>query len=158
MSKDKRNKTEAFEKREQHGDKKKVAFTTNLEFQTALNVLQQTLESARDGNFVLDSNGEAMTLVPAADVELGIKAKDKAGEQSIKFELKWPASSAAQTGIPEEQRTAAEGDTCVTDLLRMNREATEREEAELERRFERELFGSCGCVEIPGPESEQRAH
>lgn len=162
MSKDKDRHhiaSEQFEgagEKERRVDKVKVTHTTNLEFQTALNVLQQIIETARDGNFMVESDGKALALIPASEVELEIKAKEKDGRQSVTFGLAWPSGSAAQaTGLHEEQIDIA-GDVCVADQMRMNRAAAEEEEAQLERRFEQEFFGSCGCVEVPGPELEQK--
>jgi amphi-Trp domain-containing protein len=130
----------------------KVIHTTNLEFQTALNTMHQILETARDGDFMVEADGKSITLVPATDVQFEIDAREEGGWQSIAFKLKWPSrveESATQAGARQK---GSEGETCVADQIRMNREAEERESAELERRFEREFFGSCGCVEVPGPE------
>ena len=132
--------------------KMKVIHTTNLEFQTALNTMHQIVETARDGNFIVEADGKSITLVPAANVQFEINAREERGWQSIAFKLKWPSSveeSAIQLRV---QQTGSEGETCVADQMRMNRETEEREYAELERRFERELFGGCGCVAVPGTE------
>jgi amphi-Trp domain-containing protein len=132
--------------------KMNVIHTTNLEFQTALNTMHQILETARDGNFMVEADGKSITLVPATEVQFEISAKEEGGWQSIAFKLKWPSNveeSATQVLV---QQTGSEGEMCVADQIRMNREAEEREYAELERRFEGELFGGCGCVEVPGPE------
>ena len=125
----------------------KVIHTTNLEFQTALNTMHQILETARDGNFIVEADGKSITLVPAADVQFEIKAREEGGWQSIAFKLKWPSNVEESTTQVRVQQPGSEGERCVADQIRMNREAEEREYAEVERRFERELFGGlrlCG--------------
>jgi amphi-Trp domain-containing protein len=134
------------------GEKTKVIHTTNLEFQTALNTIDRILETARDGNFTVEADGKSITLVPAAEVQFEIKAKEGGVSQSIAFELRWPSTVEDSASEARVQQRGSETETCVADLIRMNRETAERENAELERRFERELFGGCGCVEVPGPE------
>jgi amphi-Trp domain-containing protein len=131
--------------------KTKISHATNLEFHSALNVLEQFLETARDGRFTVESDGKVVDFVASTDVALKIKAKEENGRQSVSFKLAWPSDSAASADGFQGEQTEPEGDVCVADQLRMNRDASEREEAELERRFERELFGGCGCVEVPGP-------
>jgi amphi-Trp domain-containing protein len=132
--------------------KMKVIHTTNLEFQTALNTMHQILETARDGNFIVEADGKSITLVPGADVQFEINAREEGGWQSIAFKLKWPSNVEESATQVRVQQTGSEGERCVADQIRMNREAEEREYAEVERRFERELFGGCGCVEVRGPE------
>jgi amphi-Trp domain-containing protein len=129
-----------------------VIHTTNLDFQTALSTIDRILETARDGNFMVEADGKSITLVPAADVQFEIKAKEERGSQSIAFELRWQSAVEESATQARVQMTGSEGETCVADQIRMNSEAMEREYDELERRFERELFGGCGCVEVPGPE------
>jgi amphi-Trp domain-containing protein len=128
----------------------KLTHATKLEFQTALNVLQQVLDVARDGRFMVESDGKAVIVAPAAEVELKIKARQKDGRESLAFELAWPSVPEARTAEAQEERAEFEGDVCVAELLSRNRYAAEREDAEVERRFEQALFGGCGCVEIPG--------
>lgn len=132
--------------------KMKVIHTTNLEFQTALNTMHQIVETARDGNFIVEADGKSITLVPAANVQFEIDAREEGGWQSIAFKLKWPSNLEESATQARVQQTGSEGERCVADQILINREAEEREYAELERRFERELFVGCGCVEVPGPE------
>lgn len=129
-----------------------VIHTTNLEFQTALNTIDRILETARDGNFMVEADGKSITLVPADEVQFKITAKEGEGCQTISFELSWLSAVEDSATHVREQRRGSESETCVADLIRMNREVEKREYVELERRFERELFGACGCVEVPGPE------
>jgi amphi-Trp domain-containing protein len=139
-----------------HSENVKLSHTANLEYQTALNVLQQVLDIARDGRFMIENEGKAVVVFPAQEVDLKIKARQKNGRESIAFELAWPS-------VPENERAGVptgeaefEGDVCVAELLRRNRAAAEREDAELERRFEQALFGGCGCVEVPGSEGAHK--
>lgn len=142
---------------EDHGENVKLSHTSTLDYETALNVLQQVLDIARDGRFMVENDGKAVVVFPAPEVDLKIKAKQKNGRESIAFELAWTSVPESQrAGVPEAE-TEFEGDVCVAELLARNRAAAEREEAELERRFEQALFGGCGCVEIPGT-SPQRKH
>lgn len=121
----------------------------NLKFQMALDYLQQVLETARGGNFLVESDGKSVNLVPANAVDLKIKAKEKDGRQSLAFELAWDNEPrlGAQAAEPIEENV--HGDVCVANRVRsMEEEAGDYDE--LERQFELELFGGCGCVAVPG--------
>jgi amphi-Trp domain-containing protein len=134
------------------GTAKKIVHSTNLEFRTALSTMGRILEAARDGNFMIEVDDKSINLVPAAEVQFEITAKEEEDRQSIAFELKWTSRIKELATEIQVVREGIEGDRCVADQIQMNREAAERDYAEIERRFERELFGGCGCVEVPGPE------
>ncbi len=136
------------------GEKTKVIHATNMEYQDALNTMHQILETARDGNFMLEADGKSITLVPTANVQFEIRAKQGKGRQSILFELQWAYDAENTAAGFRDEQAEVEDETCacVADQIRINREAEEREYAETERRFQRELFGGCGCVEVPGPQ------
>jgi hypothetical protein len=94
---------------------------------------------------------KSITLVPTTDVQFEIRAMEDERSQGIAFELKWP--SRVEESMPEvqSQRTGSDLETYdATAKVWMNLEAEERKYAELEGRFERELFGACGCVAAPG--------
>ena len=129
--------------------KRKVDHESKLEFQIALDYLQQILDTARAGNFLVETDGKSVNLTPTGAVDLEIKAKDKGGRQSLSFELAWeniPERPARRAEAAEEN---VQGDVCVAHRARsMEDEAGDYDE--LERRFEQELFGGCGCVAVPG--------
>ncbi len=115
----------------------------DLKFQMALDYLQQVLETARGGNLLIETDGKSVNLTPAGDVDLAIKAKHKGERQSLSFTLTWNKESKP---ILEEN---VQGDACVVGMVQgIEEEAGDYED--LERRFEQELFGGCGCVAIPG--------
>jgi amphi-Trp domain-containing protein len=122
----------------------------NLKFQMALDYLQQVLETAKEGNFVVETDGKSVNLAPAEAVDLAIKAKDKGGRQSLSFELTWDKESKPTTEEATELGgEQVEGDVCMANRMRgVELEAGDYDD--LERRFELELFGGCGCVAIPG--------
>jgi amphi-Trp domain-containing protein len=121
----------------------------NLQFQMALDYLQQVLETARDGNFLVESDGKSVNLVPANAVDLKIKAKEKDGRQSLAFELAWDNESRLGAQAAEPAEESVYGGACVANRVRtMEEEAGDYDE--MERQFELELFGGCGCVAVPG--------
>ena len=120
----------------------------NLKFQMALDYLQQILDIARDGNFLVEADGESVNLTPAKAVDLEVRAKDAGGRQSLSFELTWDKEPGRLAQSEETLEENIQGDVCVANRVRsMEDEAGDYDD--LERRFERELFGGCGCVEIP---------
>jgi len=121
----------------------------NLEFQLALDYLQQVLETAKGGNFHVETDGKSVDLSPADAVDLEIKAKDKGGRQSLSFELTWDREARPEGQAAETLEENIQGDVCVAHRVH-GMEAEAGDYDDLERRFELELFGSCGCVEIPG--------
>jgi len=121
----------------------------NLKFQMALNYLQEVLETAKGGNFHVETDGKSVDLSPADAVDLEIKAKDKGGRQSLSFELTWDKEAKSEVQAAEALEENVQGDVCVANRVH-GMEAEAGDYDDLERRFELELFGGCGCVAIPG--------
>ena len=140
------------ERRDEGGEKfgklKVKHHAEHLKFQMALDYLQQILDIARDGNFLVEADGESVNLTPAKEVDLEVRAKDTGGRQSLSFELTWGKESGRLAQAEEALEGDIKGDMCVSNMVRsMEDEAGAYED--LERRFERDFFGGCGCVEIP---------
>jgi amphi-Trp domain-containing protein len=133
-------------------EKVKIVHDTNLEFQTALSSMHQIIETARDGNFTVEADGKSITLVPSGNVDFRIRAREKGRRQSISFDLNWMSDSDERAADNLVRQTQSGEESCFTQQIRLNCEAAEREYAQLESRIERELFGGCSCVEVPGPE------
>jgi amphi-Trp domain-containing protein len=133
---------------DQEISKRKVKHKANLEFQTALDYLQQIVDTARDGNFVVETDGNSVNLTPGDAVDLEIKAKEKDGRQSLSFELSWGSEATLRAEGAKAIAEDIPGDVCLADRMR-NMEAEAGDYDDLERRFELELFGGCGCVEVP---------
>ncbi|MBI4961684.1 MAG: amphi-Trp domain-containing protein [Desulfomonile tiedjei] len=128
---------------------RKVEHESRLDFQMAVDYLQQVLETARSGNLLVEADGKSVNLAPTGGVDLEIKAKDKHGRQSLAFELTWENKPEAATQAEEVVGGDIRGDVCVANRVSsMEQEAGDYDD--LERRFEQELFGGCGCVAIPG--------
>jgi amphi-Trp domain-containing protein len=120
----------------------------NLKFQMALDYLQQILDIARDGNFLVEADGESVNLTPAKAVDLEVRAKDADGRQSLSFELTWDKEPGRLEQAEESLEGNIQGDMCVANRVRTMEDEASRDD-DLERRFERDFFGGCGCVEIP---------
>lgn len=133
---------------EKFGKLKVKHHAENLKFQMALDYLQQILDIAREGNFLVEADGDSVNLTPANAVDLEIRAKDTGGRQSLSFELTWDKEPVGLTQAEETLEENIQGDVCVANRVHaMEEEAGDYDD--LERRFERELFRGCGCVEIP---------
>ena len=138
----------ALAEADQEISKRKVKHKANLEFQTALDYLQQILDTARDGSFLVATDGNSVNLTPGDAVDLEIKAKEKDGRQSLSFELSWGSEAALQAEGAKAISEDIQSDVCIADRMRtMEEEAGDY--GDLERRFELELLGGCGCVQVP---------
>ena len=138
----------ALAEADQKISKRKVKHKANLEFQTALDYLQQILDTARDGSFLVATDGNSVNLTPGDAVDLEIKAKEKDGRQSLSFELSWGSEATLQAEGANAISEDIQSDVCIADRMRtMEEEAGDY--GDLERRFELELLGGCGCVQVP---------
>jgi amphi-Trp domain-containing protein len=108
----------------------------------AVGFIENLLERIREGEVVIQSGRDEVTLTPGDLLDVEVKAGRRGGRQKLSLELSWEHAPA--TGVVHSAgEHAEEGESCVSEQRRRMWEAEEEQEDETERRFVMELFLGC---------------
>lgn len=89
-------------------EKKQIVFQEIMERGKAAEYLELMIKDLRDGKFVVEGDGDSMTLEPEETVRLEVEAKQKKGREKLEIELTWPAEGAGEEQEEEEEGSSKE--------------------------------------------------
>ena len=82
-------------------DKQKMKVKSTMSYDAVATLLDNLLESFRDGKVVLRQDDTFLVLQPGGSLEAEVEAKLKKGKQSLSLELSWSKPEPAQDEAPQ---------------------------------------------------------
>lgn len=83
-------------------EKKEISFEESMELDKAVEYLEAVVSALKEGEYVIEKEGDSLSFGPQGPVKLEVEVKHKKGSQELEIELSWKPEGAEEEEEEEE--------------------------------------------------------